>query len=407
MRKAVVFTGGALALCLAATVAWAAPRPQSNPFRVTSCTNCRQEKPAVAGLPTGAFLAVWEGVSAKDTDGISGRLFNSAGAAPALDFLVNKNAAPDQFDAAITRDGQGNFVVVWSQVANGNSEIMAQRLLPTGAALGNPVKVNVDQAGLPTPPADFNPVVARTKDGFVVVWMSLEQGDSPEVLARRFNALGAPLGPQTKINTGLVNGDRPDVCVNTLGQIVAVWTSVDQISPFQSNRRGVSLRRLSPTGAPLGPEQVVAAPEASTVQTAVSCGNGGTFVVVWHTDLPPSTDRTDIVGQRYSRLGRKTGPAFRINSTVTGYQRNPSIAHDSKGNFVVAWQADLGTRVGIFGRRFGATGTATGAEFEVVAENESSRAPANPRVAHVGTAGNFVIVWQDGTQAIMGRRYTP
>ncbi|HEV2844919.1 MAG TPA: hypothetical protein VG477_08745, partial [Thermoanaerobaculia bacterium] len=195
--------------------------------------------------------------------------------------------------------------------------------------------------------------------------------------------------------------------VDTSGQTIAVWTNVDQIVPFQSNRKGVSLRRLSATGAPLGPEQVVVVPQATSVQPAVSCGNGSTFVVVWHTDLPPAADRTDILAQRYSSLGRQVGQPFRINSNITGYQRNPSIAHDAKGNFVVAWQADLGTREGIYGRRFNTSGTATGLEFEVVVDNDNATEPAYPRVDHIGTASNFVIVWQDGSRAIMGRRYTP
>jgi hypothetical protein len=411
MRRAAVFTGGALALCLA-PAAWAAsapkaPKPQGNPFRVTSCANCRQEKPVVAGLASGSFLTIWEGTSVKDGNGISGRLFNATGAAAAADFLVNKDAAPDQFDAAIARDTQGNFIAVWSEVANGNSEIKAQRFLPTGAPLGNPIQVSADPVGTPPPPADFNPVVARTKDGFVVVWMRLVQGNNPEVLARRFSVVGAPLAPPAKISTGLVNGNRPDVCVDTSGQTIAVWTNVDQIVPFQSNRKGVSLRRLSATGAPLGPEQVVVVPQATSVQPAVSCGNGSTFVVVWHTDLPPAADRTDILAQRYSRLGRKVGQPFRINSNITGYQRNPSIAHDAKGNFVVAWQADLGTREGIYGRRFNTSGTATGLDFEVVVDNDNATEPAYPRVDHIGKASNFVIVWQDGSRAIMGRRYTP
>ncbi|HEX6898065.1 MAG TPA: hypothetical protein VF789_00035 [Thermoanaerobaculia bacterium] len=413
MRRVVIFTGGALALGLAAVVAWAAPAPQSGVFRVSSCTTCRQERPVVAGLTTGAFMSVWEGTSTKDAEGVSGRLFTAAGAAPAVDFLVNKDVAPDQFDAAITRDVQGNFVVVWSEVANGNSEIRAQRYLPTGAVLGAPIQVSLDAPGKPTIPADFNPVVARTKEGFVVIWMSLLpasasfEGTKPEVLARRFNSAGSPLGSPVKINTGLVNGDRPDVCVDTTGRIVAVWTVVDQFAPFQSTRKGVSLRRFSNTLAPLEPEQVVAAPQATTVQPAVSCGSGSTFVVAWHTDLPPAADRTDILAQRYSRLGRKVGAAFRVNSNTAGYQRNPSIAHDAKGNFVVVWQADLGAREGIFGRRFTAAAAPTGADFEVVSDVDNATEPAWPRVDHVGTAGNFVVVWQDGARAIFGRRYAP
>lgn len=415
MVKAVVFMGGALAaLCLAVPL-WAVPTPQGAPFRASSCSNCRQEEPSVAGAASGAFLAVWEGSTAADLRGINGRLFTSAGAPQAADFAVAKNLAPDQYDAAVTRDSKGNYVAVWSQVTAGNSEIMAQRFKPTGTVLGAAFKVNQDATGTPTIPADFNPAVARTNDGgFVVVWMNLLPasptfaGTNPQVLARRFNAAGAPLGAQVKINTGLVHGDRPDVCVDTFGQAVAVWTTVDAFRPFQANFKGVSLRRLTPAGALVGAnETVVAAPVASSAKGAVSCGSGGTYVVVWHSDQPPAADRTDILGQRFSRLGRKIGPVFRVNSNTTRDQKNPSISHDAQGRFVVVWQADLDSTRGIFGRQFTAAGAAVGPDFEVLSEKDDSTPPTNPDVSHIGGAGNFVVVWQDGTQAILGRRFTP
>jgi hypothetical protein len=412
MRKASVFVGGFAVLCLAAPAG--AATAQGTPFRATSCTNCRQEGPAVAGAASGGFFAVWEGSTASDPFGINGRLFTNAGSPQTADFAVAKNLVPDQYEAAVARDAKGNYLAVWSQVVAGNSEIMAQRFQANGTAVGTAFKVNQDAAGTPTIPADFNPAVAATKDGFVVVWMNLLpasptfQGTTPQVLARRVNASGAPLGTQVKINTGLVHGDRPDICVDTKGQPVAVWTTVDAFRPFQANLKGISLRRLTPAGTPMGTtETVVAPPVAGTAEGAVSCGSGSTFVVVWHSDQPPSVDRTDILGQRFSRLGRKVGPVFRANSTTTRDQRNPTISHDAKGRFVVVWQGDLGTKRGIFGRQFAAGGNATGTEFEVYQENDDSTPPTNPDVAHTDKTGKFVVVWQDGTKAIFGRRFTP
>ncbi|HEX9942824.1 MAG TPA: hypothetical protein VGG03_12460 [Thermoanaerobaculia bacterium] len=415
MGKAAACLGGAFAaLCLAAPI-WAGPAAQTAPFPVSGCTNCRQERPAVAGSASG-FLVVWEGSSAADLKGISGRLFSNLGTPQAADFLVNKEVAPDQYDAAVTRDLQGNFIVVWSAVANGNSKIMAQKFQANGAPAGNAFKVNQDPAGTPTIPADFNPAVARTNDGgFVVAWISLlptsdpSQGPRPQVLARRFNANGTPLRAQVKVSTGLVNGDRPDVCVDTAGRPLVVWASVDEFRPFEANKSGVSLRRLSARGVPEGTkEAVVTAPTAgSTVKAAVSCGLGNTFVVVWHSDQAPAVDQTDVLGQRFNRTGSKLGPVFRVNATTSGFQKSPAISHDAQGNFVVVWQADLGTREGIFGRRFNAGGAATGLDFEVLSGPKTAAAPANPDVAHLGTAGNFVVVWQAGDQAVFGRLFTP
>src|SRR5436305_9537000 len=153
MQKAVAFWGGALALGLS-VAAWAGPTAQGAPFHVSSCTTCIQQVPAVAGSASGAFLTVWKGASPIDTNGVSGRMFSSTGTPMGADFLANKDLAQDQYDPAVARDAQGNFIVVWSEVVNGNSEIKGRRYGANGAALGAPFQVNQDQTGTPTIPAD-------------------------------------------------------------------------------------------------------------------------------------------------------------------------------------------------------------------------------------------------------------
>lgn len=415
MVKASAFLGGALALG-AATAAWAGPTAQGAPVRISSCTTCIEESPAVAGAPSGAFTTVWEGTTANDPKGVSGRFFGATGTALAANFRANPNAA-DQYDAAVARDNAGNFIAVWSEVSNGNSEIMARRYKVNGTPLGAIFKVNQDAAGTPTIPSDFNPAVAPTKDGgFIVVWMNLLPsgpgfpGTTPQVLARKISSAGAPLGTQVKINTGLVNGDRPDVCVDTQGQPVAVWTSVDGFPLFEANHKGVSLRRLTPAGAVTGTaETVVAAPTSDSLKPAVACGAGSTFVVVWHSNQPPTVDRYDILGLRFSRLGRPVGQPFVINTATAQDQRNPSVAFDPKGNFVVVWQSYVSAqKAGIYGRRFAAAGTPLSTEFEVTSGANGPTAPGNPDVATIGPNGNFVVVWQTGGgQGVFGRRFTP
>lgn len=411
MSRATTFIGGTLAaLCLAAA-AGAAPVPQGGAFRATSCADCRQRNPAVAGSSAG-FLVTWEGSTATDNRGAVARFFASTGAPKTADFLVNKELAPDQYDADVAADPQGSSVVVWSAVADGNSEILAQRFKATGEALGGAIRVNTDAAGSPSIPADFSPAVTSTKDGgFVVVWMSLLPatstfaGTPPSVYARRFSNAGAPLSVQVKISTGLVGGERPDVCVDTSGRPVAVWTSVDGFRPFEPNKKGVSARRLSPAGAPQGAEIVVAKPLARSAEAAVSCGKGNTFVVVWHTDQAPSTDTADIVGQRFTRAARAAGASFRINAATAGDQKAPAISHDATGAFVVVWQSGSGQQ-GIYGRRFLASGAADGADFAVLKESVDPTQRAQPAIAHLTPAGHFVVVWQNGNLGTYGRRFS-
>src|SRR5689334_13795836 len=109
MVKAAGFKRGAYAgLFLVASAVWAGPMssgakpagptPQGAAFRVSSCPDCRQTVPAVAGLKTGAFLTVWEGVDAAGTQSVNGRLFSSTGAPLANDFSMAQEVTPDRYD---------------------------------------------------------------------------------------------------------------------------------------------------------------------------------------------------------------------------------------------------------------------------------------------------------------------
>jgi len=84
---------------------------------------------------------------------------------------------------------------------------------------------------------------------------------------------------------------------------------------------------------------------------------------------------------------------FKVNAYSTGDQKNPSIASDKKGNFVVTWVSDKqdGELTGIFARRFKYDGTPRGKEFQVNYFWEQLQ--EWPAVA-MGPEGGFVIVWE-------------
>jgi hypothetical protein len=416
MSKSIRLLGGTLAALgwgAAIGTAWAAPVPVAAPFRVSQCTNCRQERPGIAAAASGAFLVVWEGSSALDLDGVPARVFTRTGNPRGGDVLLNADRPPKQSDATVAVDKGGNYVAVWTAASGTNSsDIWAQRFRSTGVPLTPAFKVSQDAPGTPTVPVDFNPAVAVTNDGgFVVVWISVLppsptfEGSKPAVLSRRFNAANQPVGAQVKLDRGLVHAERPDLCIDTSNRAVAVWATVDEFRPFESNKKGVSARRLTPAGAVSGAEVVVARPLARATEAAVACGKGNTFLVVWHSDQAPSSDRADILGQRFTRLNRPAGAPFVVNSSKEGDQRNPSVSMDAAGNFVAVWQGDVDDADGIYGRRFSATGVADGTDFQVVVDDEDATEPGQPEVAHIGKVGEFLVVWQDGNDGIFARRF--
>ncbi|HKC26128.1 MAG TPA: dockerin type I repeat-containing protein [Thermoanaerobaculia bacterium] len=153
----------------------------------------------------------------------------------------------------------------------------------------------------------------------------------------------------------------------------------------------------------------------------------------------------------------RSGDEFRINQSVTGAQREPSVGMDSTGRFFVVWSAPDGGGVGVFGRRFRHNGTAIDADdfrvnssttgkqfvpwvavapdssFDALVVYEKDQASGNeafgrrydstgavsgafqvgnataiyyvfPRAA-ADSSGNFVAVWNQGG-SVMGQRYS-
>src|SRR5688572_14242051 len=97
--------GALLALVLVPAVAYAAdPRPVGPEFALGLCTTCREQAPAVAGTPSGAFLTAWQGAAANDPRGLLVRFYSVKGAPRSAERLVNKNLSSDQFDAAVAAD---------------------------------------------------------------------------------------------------------------------------------------------------------------------------------------------------------------------------------------------------------------------------------------------------------------
>ncbi|MGH7896373.1 MAG: hypothetical protein ACREQQ_00350 [Candidatus Binatia bacterium] len=141
---------------------------------------------------------------------------------------------------------------------------------------------------------------------------------------------------------------------------------------------------------------------------SVASDSAGDFVVAWQTEGQDGS-LDGIFAKRFSSAGPALGTEFRVNSFVTGDQRLPAVASDSAGAFVIVWESvgQDGSAEGIFGRRFSTTGTGLGSEFR--ASSYGTGAQRSPAVA-ADAGGDFVVVWesanQDGSDyGVFGRRF--
>ena len=116
------------------------------------------------------------------------------------------------------------------------------------------------------------------------------------------------------------------------------------------------------------------------------------------------------------KLGGEVPTRLQVNTTTLGNQELPSVAMDSKGNFVVVWQGvnrDVSgsTTYQIYAQRFNATGQAQN-PIEILVNQETDLQNRIPRVAMVDdptpgstTDGQFIITWTRTTTAGTGDVY--
>jgi hypothetical protein len=397
---------GALAfVALFAALPWTAaaqPQPAGGEFQVNTYTTSAQTAPAVAADAQGNFVVVWE-----SDGGVFGRRYDAAGAALGGEFLVNTYITNSQSAPAVAADAGGNFVVVWRSYGEDGDGfgVFGQRYDATGARLGGEFRVNSY-----TTRSQDNPAVAADPGGnFVVAWTSLGQdGDATDsgVFGRRYDATGAALGGEFQVNTYTTSAQFVHgVAADAGGNFVVVWTSLGQ----DGSGYGVFGQRYDAGGAALGSEfRVNTYTTNFQFARGVAVDAGGNFVVVW-TSQTQDGDDAGAFARRYDATGAALGGEFRVNTYTTSSQSAAAVAGDAGGNFVVVWMsyAPDGDGFGIFGQRYDATGAARGGEFRV--NTYTTNAQTAPAVA-VDPVGNFVVIWQseaqDGSSAgIFGQRY--
>ncbi|MEZ0368413.1 MAG: hypothetical protein ACAI44_04915, partial [Candidatus Sericytochromatia bacterium] len=133
---------------------------------------------------------------------------------------------------------------------------------------------------------------------------------------------------------------------------------------------------------------------------ALAMDTDGNYLIVWESYSQTSSSY-ELRGQRYDSNGSKAGGEFLVNTQTLGQQTGPAVALDADGDAVITWQSEAldGDDYGIFARRFDNAGNALGAEFAVNTTTTASQSA--PDVA-IDSDGDFVIVWQSQSQDFSG-----
>jgi hypothetical protein len=325
-------------------------------FRVNAYTGGLQDHSTVASDSAGQLVFVWESRLQDGSEkGVYARRFDAAGAPLGGEFRVNTFTTGSQHAADLSTDGQGNFVVVWTDEPgpgfppepghDGSGQgVFGQRYDAAGSPTGAEFRVNSYTTG-----DQAEPSVAKHPNGdFVVVWEGLGEGPGYEIFGQRYDADGGALGLAFQVNT-TPGSHLPEVAVAASGAFLIVWSHVGTGGVAE-----VRARRYDPAGVPLGPDfQVNSYTTGRQDYVDVASDADGNFVVVWTSDGGDG-DGQGIFGQRYDRTGAARGTEFAVNAFTTSNQRFPGLATDATGHFVVGWSSygQDGSGWGTFARRF-------------------------------------------------------
>ena len=271
--------------------------PLGSEFRVNTYTTLQQGYPSVAAASTGNFVVVWSS-NGPDGDqyGVFGQRYASSGAPVGAEFRVNTYTTGNQARVSVAADSSGNFVVVWvSYDQDGSSTgVFGQRFASAGAPVGPEFRVNTFTIGSQT----FPSVAADLAGNFVAVWRS-DDGSGEGVFGQRYASSGVPQGPEFRVNTYLTGYQGvPSIASDASGNFVVVWTGDLQ----DGSSSGIFGQRYASIGAPLGPEfRINTYTSGEQSLPAVGSDAAGNFVVVWRS-YGQDGSHHGVFGQRYSQI---------------------------------------------------------------------------------------------------------
>lgn len=312
------------------------------------------------------------------------------------DLQVNNDNRGDQTEPAVAL-GETGVVVVWQDslgpppAGASRTRIMGSYLAPDGTTLVNDFFVSDMPRGSQTSPS-----VSMSTDGrFVVAWVDHDGAADDRIMAALFDSDGSKIGDDI-----VVNEERsaarldPSVAMGAAGHFVVVW---EEATPSGAGRAPVPIYGASfdPNGQRLGPDFAVgAAGRGSQRRPSVAIDSSGWFVVAWEDDRD-TNGPFQIFGAVFDEGAAKQVADFRVNNAVSGNQLRPSVAVRPNGDYVIAWEDDSSEKDSsqIYASGFLAHSDAR--RFEDILVNQDPVDQQRRPSVGFDSSGRVVVVWQD------------
>lgn len=317
------------------------------------------------------------------------------------EFLINTTTAGNQQYAKVAMDGSGNFVTTWVSYGQDGSGagVYAQRYNAAGVAQGSEFLVNTTTAA-----DQAQPVIAMNASGaFVIAWTSKASGNT-DVYAQRYDAAGVAQGTEFRVNQSTTyEQNSPSIAMDAAGNFALAWQSGTQDVftfplPQDGMLYGVYARRYNAAGTAQGNEfRVNNTTESFEGLPTMAMDTAGNFVVAWNAYGQDASGGFGVYARRYNAAGSAQGTEFLVNNTTSGQQFFPTVKMHA-GGFAIAWASNHGDllRTDAYAKLYNAAGTALGNEFLVNTYTDGEQ--FLPSLA-MDSSGNFVVSWSSGVAA--------
>jgi Ca2+-binding RTX toxin-like protein len=381
--------------------------PEGPEFRVNTTTTDVQTAPSVAMAPDGTFVVAWQSLGQDGNGaGVYAQRYSATGVPLGSEFRVNTTTTNNQDMASIAMGPDGSFIVTWrsfNQDGSGGG-VYGRRYSAAAIPLGSEFQINNTTAGS----QDSQSIAIRADGSFIVVWQTPNQdGSSLGIYARRYTAAGTPVGGEFRVNT-VTSGNqmRPTIAADSSGNFIIAWDSSFQEGVGNS---GIYAQRYNAAGAPIGGEfRINTTTEHDQNFPSIATAADGSFVVTWMS-IHQDGNSNGIYARRYDVSGAALSGEFRVNTTTISFQQFPDIEIAADGSFLIGWTSNDqdGSGLGVYAQRYNATGGRVGEEFLVNTETENRQ--SDPSIAS-DASGNVVIAWtsleQDGSSlGVYAQRY--
>ncbi|WP_449234853.1 calcium-binding protein [Azospirillum doebereinerae] len=361
-------------------------QPLGGEFRVNVTTTLSQSNPSVTALGNGGFMIVWDEdqSNSQGNSRIYARHYDVAGNSMGSETRLATGGFAATPEAALLSDG--TTIVVWTQPQFGN--VYAQRFDANGHALTGAYALT------PTA-AQSGPVsvTAMADGGYALSWTQWVNQSSNrwDIHTQLFSANDTALNSASIVSTSGPYAQQQNMIASLTGGGYVVVSMAG--GDLDGSGNGIFIRRYDALGQPLGAEtRVNSYVTGDQQQPSVTGLADGGYIVAWSSALQDGSGYS-VVAQRYDAAGGKVGKEFFLPENLAGDQVQPALTARPDGGFVAAWGGTDSSGYGIKLREFSAAGVEMAPYTTITGTPDNDTLTGSSNQIHIyGLDGNDSII---------------